>query len=259
MKKKMKNIILDLLSIAVLICLCFSEYRFVQEYMKIRKSEKVHDDVVNIVKESQPDADPDDGQFHFTKKSWQALKKQNSDFTGWIQWDTGLVSQPFVQTDNNDYYLTHNIEKQFDYMGAAFMDSDASVFGQNITIYGHTVFYTGSDGMFTPLNKLRKQDVLDQNQTFKIYWQNRVASYQVKTVSIVDTGDKNAWQFERHYFAGSSDVQNWVNEAQSCAETSEPAEVTGDSKFVTLQTCRDPHSNIRVVVLGVETGSEDYQ
>lgn len=42
---------------------------------------------------------------------FEELKNTNQDTLGWIQVNGTNINYPFVQTNNNDYYLNHSYNK----------------------------------------------------------------------------------------------------------------------------------------------------
>ena len=67
------------------------------------------------------------------------LKKVNNDTKGWIQINGTNVNYPFVQTNNNDYYLNHAFDKSKNGGGWVFLDyrNNLSNNEKNTILYGH--------------------------------------------------------------------------------------------------------------------------
>jgi len=77
------------------------------------------------------------------------LKKENKHTKGWIQVGGTNINYPFVQTNDNDYYLTHSFDKSYNSAGWIFMDyrNNPVDYNKNTILYGHgrkdkTVFGT---------------------------------------------------------------------------------------------------------------------
>ena len=45
------------------------------------------------------------------------MKEVNKDVVGYLQFDSGLISEPVVQTTNNEYYLYHDINHGYNDFG----------------------------------------------------------------------------------------------------------------------------------------------
>lgn len=75
------------------------------------------------------------------------LRDVNSDCVGWIQVASKGIDFPVMQSDDNEYYLHHDIYGRYGY-GGVFLDHRASADGKTGIIYGHTLI---GGGMFTEL------------------------------------------------------------------------------------------------------------
>ncbi len=67
------------------------------------------------------------------------LKEVNPEAAGWIQINGTNINYPFVQTTNNDYYLTHAFDKSYNSAGWVFLDyrNKADLSDKNNIIYAH--------------------------------------------------------------------------------------------------------------------------
>lgn len=65
------------------------------------------------------------------------LKNTNNDVVGWIKVNGTNINYPFVKTNDNSYYLTHNFYKSYSTAGWVFMDYRNSFTDKNIILYAH--------------------------------------------------------------------------------------------------------------------------
>ena len=91
-----------------------------------------------------------------------ALREVNSDVLGWILIPGTVISYPLVQTDNNDYYLTHTWKKWASAVGAIFLEHQSSgdLSDFNTVIYGHRM---NNVSMFASLKNYKKQNYWAQH------------------------------------------------------------------------------------------------
>ncbi len=70
---------------------------------------------------------------------FNALFEQNSDCVGWVRVLDTSIDFPIVQTTDNDYYLTHNIELEENGAGWIYADyrNNFITLDRNTIIYGH--------------------------------------------------------------------------------------------------------------------------
>ena len=65
----------------------------------------------------------------------------NSDMIGWIFIPGTDIDYPIVQCNNNDFYLNHGLDKQYNQLGVPFMDyqCNADFSGFNSIVYAHNM------------------------------------------------------------------------------------------------------------------------
>ena len=173
-------------------------------------------------------------------------KEQNSDFVGWIKFDSGLINLPFMQ--NGDYYLRRDFNKEYNTCGTPYMNPDQDFSSQNITIYGHYV-YADEMAMFTPLDKLRDESNYEENKIFRLYLDGEVRTYQIAAVVEYDIyGD---WLFDVSAYSR----QEWQSYLDYAAENKlydTGVDLDVNTRYVTLQTCIRNRPNDRTVIVGKE-------
>ena len=107
-----------------------------------------------------------------------ALRERNEEVLGWIMIPNTRVSYPLVQGVDNSFYLNHTWRKNYNSVGAIFMEcrcnSDLSDF--NTIIYGHRV---NNRSMFGTLLNYKKQSYLDEHPYIYITDDNGSHKYQI--------------------------------------------------------------------------------
>ena len=94
--------------------------------------------------------------------NFNELKKINSSTIGWIQINGTNINYPFVQTKDNDYYLTHSFDKTWNASGWLFLDYRNNMYtDKNIIIYGHSMKDKTMFGSLT--NILKNEWIKDSN------------------------------------------------------------------------------------------------
>lgn len=191
----------------------------------------------------------------FNKKSFDALKDENSDLVGYLKFDSGIISLPVVQSSDNNYYLRKSFYKDYNEQGIPFMDSECTLESQNIVIYGHNVYYDDT-AMFSPISFLLNQDEFEKSQTFAFYTKNEIRYYQITDVYVVDINE--GIEFKKQTFTDENDFNNWysVIHSRNQIRTSEILDYTDN--FISLQTCKRYQTDSRIVVIGKEIARTSY-
>ena len=198
----------------------------------------------------------------YSDVDWQAvckqLKAENPDFVAYLQFDSGIISQPVVQGETNDTYLRTSFYKKPSETGAVFLDSNMFLDDTNFVIYGHNVYYDHAS-FFAPLTTFEDQSVYDQNSTLKLYTDTFVRSYVITDVYEVTRSEyeteeyQSKYTYQKRIFSDEADYNDWVNYA--CAKnTITPSDTLsyGDNTM-TLQVCKPYHHDTRIIVVCKET------
>ena len=72
---------------------------------------------------------------------FKELKKINSNTAGWIQVGGTNINYPFAQANDNEFYLTHSFNKNYNKSGWAFLDyrNNKDFSDRNTIVYGHAL------------------------------------------------------------------------------------------------------------------------
>ena len=132
-KKNKKNKIIAI--IATIILICSISYITISKYINYRK-QKEQQEVLNNIKINEEEITEETTERMLKLKE---LQKENSDIVGWLEIERTGINYPVLQTNNNDYYLTHTYKKENSKNGSIFLDKDYnfSIPSSNLLIYGH--------------------------------------------------------------------------------------------------------------------------
>lgn len=184
------------------------------------------------------------------------LKEQNSEVVGWIQIDNTNINYPLLQSNNNDYYLTHNYKKEKSKYGSIFLRSECNLSNENsnIIIYGHNM---EDKQMFYSLLKYMDKSNYEKNKTIKIATDNEERSYTIVAVfkSKVFYEDEED-VFKYYQYTNFSNEEEYNKFIKNCKneqlyDTGESAEY--GEQLITLVTCEYSQKNGRFVVVAKRT------
>ena len=90
-------------------------------------------------------------------EEYQTLYHKNKRLIGWLKIDDTVIDYPVMQTTNNEYYLDHNFNQEYDKNGSLFLDKDCDVVRRNtnLIIYGH---HMKNGSMFATLDHWAEQE-----------------------------------------------------------------------------------------------------
>ena len=180
--------------------------------------------------------------------------KDNDEIAGWLTVPNTKVNNPVYQTDDNDYYLTHNMNKEKSRYGALFFDYRASLDpdnpSQNATIYGHNM----KDGsMFGTLKNYKKLDFYKANPTFTLTVLEEQYTCKIFAVMVMNATAEDDGGYLYNYTTPSFETQGafikWVEEARERSLINTTIEVSEHDRVITLVTCTNDFDNARLVIM----------
>lgn len=260
MSEKIRKILI----VVCLLIVSFTGYQIFSSFYEFYKMDKENDRLIAEIKKTSDDNasdQGDEGWFIPDETTYPILHGINSDYRGWLIWDSNMISTPILQSaTDSSYYLDHNIYGNYVIGGAAFMEPEASLDSQNLTLYGHSVFITNSQTtgqMFSDLRNLENQSFYDSNKTFKVYWEDKVESYEV--ISVCETNvATDQWAYEQANFDSADAFNNWIGYANNHNYISTDLEGEYGDKFITFQTCKYREGDDRIIVIAKKIGEKKY-
>lgn len=116
------------------------------------------------------------------------LKKINNDTVGWIEVLGTNINYPFVQTSDNEYYLTHSFNKKYTDAGWVFLDyrNNINELDKNNILYAHARL---DKTMFGSLKNILKNGWLDNqiNHVIKLSTEKENTLWQVFSIYHIPT------------------------------------------------------------------------
>ena len=166
------------------------------------------------------------------------IKKINEDIIGWIIVDNTNINYPVVQGKNNEFYLNHDLDKNYNSAGWIFMDSKNKLDDQNIIIYGH---HRRDGSMFGSIDNL-----LNKNKSGQIHLIINNEKFNYNIFSIYKT-EKNYNYREKNY----SNLYKKTAEFKKRSIINYNVDTKNKNQIITLSTC-DNDNNNRIVIHGIK-------
>lgn len=171
------------------------------------------------------------------------LKKINPDTKGWIQVKGTNINFPFVQTLNNDFYLTHSFDKQSNQAGWVFLDyrNDIDSLNTNSILYAH-----GRVGgtMFGTLKNILSSNwySIKDNHIIRISAEHENTLWQVFSVYKIETTN----DYLQTSFSSKADHQSFLEMVKRRSALHFEEDLNSEDKILTLSTCYD--KTVKVVM-----------
>ena len=183
----------------------------------------------------------------------KTLKTQNSDFKAWINIENTSVSYPVYQTDNNNYYLSHNQLKKKSAFGSLFFDAKDSlsekVTDRNLVIYGNS---PKSDLLFSPLKNYKSLHFLKQNSYIDLITPGGNQKYVIFAVFVINSDPQDdgnrIFDYKKSEFETREEFDLWFSELTQRNLYENNIDVTSEDEFLTLVTDSGEFKGAKLVV-----------
>ena len=165
---------------------------------------------------------------------FEELKKKNPDTKGWIQVSGTNINYPFVQSQDNEYYLDHSFNKNKNKAGWIFLDYRNTVnqSDKNMILYGHSRQDTT---MFGSLKNILKNGWLDyaENHVIRLSTETENTLWQVFSVYHIPTTS----DYLEINFPTDQTFLNFANKLIDRSAYNFYTSVNKDDQILTLSTC----------------------
>ncbi len=214
-----------------------------QEVTEIKEVEDTQNTVIVNPPKKKNDPYWDYIKMNLIDVDFKELKKINSEVIGWIQVNGTNINYPFVQTTDNDFYLTHQLNKKKNSAGWVFMDYRNSMIdlNKNTILYAHGRY---NNTMFGSLRKVIKKSWYSDsnNHIVKLSTETENTLWQVfSTYKIKTTND-----YIQTTFADEEEYSNFLNLLKNRSSYHYNVDVGKEDFILTLSTCYD--DNYKVVL-----------
>lgn len=174
------------------------------------------------------------GNMEMLEADFQNLKSINSDVVGWINVPGTKINYPFVQTDDNEYYLKHSLDKSSNKKGWVFMDfrNDIDYLSKNTILYAHGL---NNNQMFGSMRNVVKQSWFKNksNRIVKISTDNSNQLWEIFSTYTIEP--------ETYYiktrFDSEKEYKDFIKIIKDRSYFDFKVNVTIDDKILTLSSC----------------------
>lgn len=191
--------------------------------------------------------------------NWKELQDINKEIVGWIQLKDTQIDYPVLwhkgDTPDDQYYLNHNYQKDYDSYGCIFLDYRCTegMNSKNIVLHGH---HMNDGSMFGDLMEYGGTggdlDFYKKHATIE-FDTPEGGDCMYKIISVFKTNTLSAHGEFFNYMVGNfqneKDFMNYVYNVRIRSLINCPVDVNEDDELLTLSTCSYEFTNFRTVVV----------
>lgn len=178
------------------------------------------------------------------KVNFNELENINSDVVAWVKVNNTNINFSVVQSKDNNYYLKHNFNKEYNGAGWIFADykNNFETLDKNTIVYGHN---RRNGTMFSNLTYLLKSDWNFEGENSYFYFSTKNKSYKAEIFSVYMIKATNL-SFANNFESNESFMQ-YVDSVKALSIHDFGSEIKDTDKIVSLCTCDNTSQN-RIVV-----------
>lgn len=188
------------------------------------------------------------------------LQKQNPDIYAWIQVPNTKVDYPVLQSEEDNYYLSRDINKQDSKPGSIYSNAcNGKDMEDAITIfYGHDM---KAHTMFGSLHLFDEEEFFEENDTILVETAEALYTYVIYGV----------YNYNDNYIPAvfavdeAQGAQDFIDSLEECAKEGDKLThvrqgetLTADDKILVLSTCISGQDDRRLLVVAKQTNRDGY-
>ena len=183
---------------------------------------------------------------------FSALLAQNPDVVGWISIADTPVDFPVLQGADNEFYLRHGLDGEYDILGVPYVDYECDVErGRHLIVYGHNMG-VGKTERFSSLQNYKDPDYYTQHPVIQLDTLYGSALYKVVAVYALTarTTDADYFPFNTYVdFADDAAEQAYLDEVARRAFYTTGDYARPDERLLTLCFCTYEMEDARMLVM----------
>lgn len=238
MKIKKGNLLIGFIQVISIIIIIISLYYIYLWYIDNKKTENILNEIYENANVSSDNISIDnDLKIEVENIDFNKLINKNPDTIGWIKVLGTDINYPVVQTNNNDFYLTHSFDKSYNKAGWIFADYinknlKNNELDKNTIIYGHN---RQNNSMFGTLSNVFKEEWLSNKENHYINF-STLNNNMVLEVFSTYTIEKEEYYIQSN-FSSDEEYISFLNTIKNRSTYKYDVNISKEDKILTLSTC----------------------
>lgn len=238
MKIKKGNLLIGFIQVISIIIIIISLYYIYLWYIDNKKTENILNEIYENANVSSDNISVDnDLKIEVENIDFNKLINKNPDTIGWIKVLGTDINYPVVQTNNNDFYLTHSFDKSYNKAGWIFADYinknlKNNELDKNTIIYGHN---RQNNSMFGTLSNVFKEEWLSNKENHYINFSS-LNNNMVWEVFSTYTIEKEEYYIQSN-FSSDEEYISFLNTIKNRSTYKYDVNISKEDKILTLSTC----------------------
>lgn len=247
--RKFINVILSIVVIIAFVKISYKAYQYYADKKEYKKIQEFSPRITQNIESNEANINGSDNtklnnNYEITNKEKELLNI-NSDYKLWLNISNSNIDYPVVQGKDNDFYLSHNFNKEKSISGTLFIDYKNNIDDKNIVIYGH---HMKNKTMFNNLNFFKEEEFFNNND-INIIKNGIVYKYDVFSVYVIPE-DEVSFNMS---FSDESDYLKYIDELSNKSYFKKEVKIDPSKKMITLVTCSYEYDGARTIVHAISS------
>ena len=192
------------------------------------KSSNLYSDIKEIASETT-----DENEYIKQINTYNKLKEINDEYVFWISVENTNIDYPVVQTNDNDFYLKKDFNKNKSSAGTIFMDTlNNFMTDRNVVVYGHNM---NNKTMFNNINKFKDKEFFEQNNKVIIKNTGNGKEYVYEVFSVYNSD--NNFDYNTVLFNENYTFEQYIEDIKKKSIHKKNVDISAKDKIITLSTC----------------------
>lgn len=225
-KRLLETFIIEVFLFIFIYGIFYSCYNLFNREKNISENKKIKDKIEDSIIVNEEDDK--------TEVDFNSLRNQNQDVVAYIKVNNTKIDYVVVKSTDNEYYLTHNFNKESNIAGWVFADYRNNFDGndKNIILYGHNM----KDGsMFGTMKNILKNEWNENEDNLKISFitESGESMYEIFSVYTIVPED----YYINTDFVNDNEYEKFLNTIKSRTVYNYNVDVSVNDHILTLSTC----------------------
>ena len=229
-------------------------------FMRSEENKQEYEDISQIgFPETEADHEEENDQQDVKQSEddfdYQSLVVINSDCVGWIQIPGTDINYPVVQAADNEFYLTHNFNRETAACGAIFMDyrNDVDAKAEHLILYGHQM---KDNSMFKQLNGYKEEMFYKEHPNISLYLHKQKYEYEITAVYVTNVANGGSYYNYLHWNTRKEQL-NYLQQKMAGYQLYDTGKkVMETDELLSLSTCEYSSDNGRLIIQARRKGAQ---
>lgn len=170
-----------------------------------------------------------------------SLNNAYPDALGWLYIPDTVISYPVLQSDDNEYYLSHAYDGGYLKAGSVFLDYRCEGRFQNPIniVYAHNM---KNGSMFAQITRFKNDSFFESHKYGWLATPETVYRIDFFSLAVADWHDS--------LYEGDTPISEWIPHIYDKSTVSREMTYSDDDRFVSLSTCSYEFTNARNILTG---------